>query len=134
MPAPETSNFFDKLLLWPATGYESYGEVARAGSCRQIDCTWKDGKGEMKRADGVIISYDAKVAVPESIPMGSTVFKGSATDLAALQPGTGTAAPAADLVTLYEVAYIRESSDLKGRAMRRELILKRLSATMPSTL
>jgi len=133
MPDIEVDALCQLALLWEASGFDDYGEQKRAAQSVEINVRWVNTQTQRLDPDGNTVAVDAVVAVDREIAVHSIMWEGGYADLWAEDAGTGTGtgsewSPAGDLM---EVVSSHTAKDIKGRAVRRELGLKRFRTTMP---
>jgi hypothetical protein len=134
MPAPERSYRRQKALLWEASGVGDDGRATVAGDFDEIDVRWVKKQTQMLDPQNTVVKVDATVVVGEAVPIGSILWEGSAEDLWASLPGTGTGTGTSyvPLSDLFEVVAYRETPDLKARWTRQVVGVNRYRGTMPS--
>jgi hypothetical protein len=111
-------------VLWPAgDDPDDYGQPTR-GTPIDLKVRWNLKRGEVAGPNGVPVSFDATAVVDRQIAAGSTMWLGTLEDWNA----TGSAGDESELmrVVLYD-----EIKDLKGRATRRVVTLKRFRDSLP---
>ncbi len=126
MPALEVTDLNQLALLWPATGFDSFGQPV-VGAPVEIPVRWLTKRREVLDAKGDKIALDATAVVRQEVPMGSHVWlappgtrKGQALNV---WYGTGSSGVPNELM---EVKTFNLTPDLKARNQRRELGLMRL--------
>lgn len=121
MPTPETADRHQTAVLWPATGFDKYGDVTIADADgTQVKVRWEDRKSESLDAQGNTIGTDATVVVDRVIAVGSIMWQGKKDDLAD---------PPVNLKQVVEYSAI---PDVKGRNIRRVVKLVRYSNELPA--
>src|SRR6516165_1281873 len=80
MPAPERSDFIQRAVLWPKSGYDKYGQP-QVGGASEIDVRWNTVRKERLDALGNTVIIDAEVVVYERIENGSAMWLGKIADL-----------------------------------------------------
>jgi len=129
MPAQEIAYLRQTALVWPASGYDSYGQPAVAKYPTQISVRWNNTQTEMLNPQGNTISVDATVIVSQEIPMGSWLWLGSMDSWLGMGSGSGSAAQDEHLL---EVKAYAKTADIKNRNYFRQLGLIRLHNTIQS--
>lgn len=132
MPHPETAYRTQKALLWPASGFDAYGQP-KVGEPVELLVRWNAKRREATDPQGNSIMLDATVVVDREVAVGGTMW------LAADQsPGSGTALSqwygtgSGDVDDeVMRVAIYSETPDLKGRVARRTVGLQRFRDTLP---
>ncbi len=117
MPVMETDNLTQKAVLWAANGFDDYGEF-RVDAPIEISVRWEDSRGDTVDANGNTVAYDAAVVVDRAITVGSVMWLGQLKDLT-------------DTVTKLRVVTYESVPDVKGRNFWRQVLLSRLSNTLP---
>ncbi len=123
MPAFETMDLNDWLVLWEKAGNDGYGNPTLAAPV-QIRCRWIEGQTEFTGPNGVPIAINATIVVARDIPVDSIVWKGRLQDM----PGTGYV-PTGGLM---QIKGKRTTDDIKGRNTRRTVMAARFNDTLPA--
>lgn len=126
MPRPETSDRCQKALLYSFEGPDEYGEPKVNDTAVELTVRWTLVQKDMLDPQGHQISIDAEVHVDREIVLGSVMWLGGTADL------VGTSGYPLD--DLMKVVNYRESRDIKGQHIRREVSLTRLSNSMPEVV
>lgn len=127
MPPLETSALHQRAVLWSKVRDDAYGEVVVSADPDEITVRWENRRFEMTEPDGAKVAIEAVVTVAQAVVIGSLLWKGELEDL------VGTGGP--DYTTqgyLMQVHSFEEIPDIKGRAVYRELFLRRYRNTMPT--
>jgi hypothetical protein len=126
MPAPETNARHQKAVLWPFTGtYDDYGQPV-VGEPEEVVVRWNTGRAEALDPLGNTIALDAEVVVNQRVEVGGNMALG---ELSAWEEvGTGDTGSIGELM---QVLTYNETPDLKGRAVRRTVGLKRFRDALP---
>lgn len=128
MPPFETMDRTERALLWETTGgIDQYGQYAYDFLAYPVEiCVrWNDDRMLSSDAQGNPLTLDAEVIYDREVKVGSLMWKGRLSDL----PGTGTAAPEADLMV---VETRKRVKDIKGRFTRWSYGLLRFKDTLPT--
>lgn len=135
MPSMETAYRRQKALLYPVVGIDDFGTPTRSRSgVVELDVRWVDRRSDTVDAEGNTIALDATVVVDREIDIHSVMWKGSLEDAWELVPGTGTGTGTGVVPTeghYFEVLTYNEAPDLKARAVRRTVGLRRYKAVPP---
>lgn len=130
MPYPELSYRRQKAVLLAATDPNDYPEANDYGETKvdttdpvEIKVRWVQTKREAIDPQGNVIAIDATVIVDREVVVGSKLWLGPLADYY----GTG-----GDDVEFVEVVSVARTPDLKNRAIRRELGVRRFRGTLPS--
>lgn len=112
MPLLETNDLKQTAVMWPFTGYDSFGQPT-VGPPAQIPVRWITTKREAVDPKGNTITLDGTVIVAQKIAIGSHLWLGKLLDWY----GTGSGSAMPDEL-LYEVKTFQVTPDIKGRAVR----------------
>ncbi len=127
MPQQEISHLRQWAILWPFTGYDSYGQAV-VGTPVEIRVRWNTSRTEMLDPQGNTISLDGSAVVKRIIHVGSQMWLGTLEEWYSPGPGSGSGSGAAD-DELHEVKAFKDTEDVKGRASTRTVGLMRLRNT-----
>ncbi|MHC4686853.1 MAG: hypothetical protein ACYTEW_21465 [Planctomycetota bacterium] len=119
MPTPESSDRKQKAVLWAATGFSDYGRH-KVSDPVEIKVRWEERRREFTDANGNTIAVDASVVVDREVAVGSIMWLGKKADLATPP------------VNLKEVVGYGAIPDVKGRKIRRTVLLTRYSNELPA--
>lgn len=117
MPPIETFHRHQTAVLWPATGFDGYGQPT-VGAAVEIMVRWEATKRQVPDAAGSNIALDAEAVVDRKIKPGSNMWLGKLADYAAGE-------------TKFVVKDCVEVPDVKNRHVRRTVGLVRQSDTLP---
>ncbi len=122
MPSPESSDRKQKAVLWAATAATGFGDYGghKVSDPIEIKVRWEERKRESVDANGNTIAVDATVVVDRVIGVGSIVWLGKKVDVASPP------------VNLKQVVAYQEVPDVKGRKIRRTVLLTRYSDELPT--
>lgn len=123
MPKPETSFRRQWAVLWPAGGYDEFGQPT-VGEPQEIQVRWVNRQSRALSPEGNTITLDASVVTVEDIPVGSIMWEGTLDDWY----GIGSAGQDSGLMEVVSADY---TPDLKGRVWRKNLGLKFYKDTLP---
>ena len=127
MPAPEVVDRYQTAVLWPFSGYDAYGaptvgppvELAPPYGVRW---TWK--RREVMDAKGNTVALDASVVTDRKVAPDSLMWLGTLAGW--YRVGSAGRPDEVMLVVSHD-----ETPDIKNRAVRREMGLKRYRETLP---
>ena len=119
MPTNETSHQTQKAVLWAANGHDDYGEW-KVDTAVEIDIRLQQGSSKVKDSHGNLILVDSTAVVGQEVPVGSVLWVGSLDEVADTP---------VNLLQVKDALYV---PDVKGRKVRRTLLLVRLSDTLPA--
>ena len=123
MPAQEISFRMQRAVLWPADGFDRYGQP-KVGSPVEIEVRWNNTKRQVPDAEGNPVTVDATAVVGRRIEPGSAMWLGGLSDWL----GTGSGGDESDVM---EVRDCVETPDLKGRVMHRTAMLNFYRDSLP---
>lgn len=119
MPGIECNFFYDRIVLWPATGsFDDYGQPTY-GPPVEIGGTWMTQRSQALAKDSANISLDASADVDRQVPMRSKMWKGTLKQWNALGNPNDK--------ELMEVKSYKDNTDAKGRFAARSVGLMRLN-------
>lgn len=124
MPTLETMDLMQKAVLWAAAGNDDHGEITVSNRV-EIDCRWVLGKTQSVDAQGNLVAYDGGLVVDQEIAVNGILYRGSEESL---PEDVGSATD----LELYQVKGYREGMDLKGRSIRRTLMVQRYRGAIPT--
>lgn len=130
MPPIETSDRWDKALLWTKAGYDNYGNYTRSSDYTEIDVRWEEERGETLDSNGNVVAYDVRCVVAQEIAIGSIMWKGDEDAYTEAAGTVGTADNTIDFMIVIQRSHIE---DIKGRNIRRVVYLIRYKDDLPST-
>lgn len=125
MPPLETMDMYDRAVLMEFVRQDDDGQII-AREAEEIDCRWEDGQSEAIDPQGNVIRIDATVVVDRFVPVDSILWKGEAVDWYGTGSGGGSDPE------LMRVVRSPHVPDLKGRHVRRALLLQRYRGTKPT--
>jgi hypothetical protein len=123
MPALETKDLYQTVVLWPAAGTNTHGETI-VGTPIEIRVRWTLRRTESTDPKGNVISLDGTMVVAQPVATESAVFLGTLDEWYGHGTGTGSGAFAPEV---YRVATYQRGRDLKNRFARRTLGLKKFA-------
>lgn len=112
MPPIETMEMHQKAVLWPMTGYDTYGQPQVSSIPIEISVRWEWKHEEEKSTDRYQVLLDAMVVVDRAIEEGSNMWLGTLSDWY----GTGSSGEDSEVL---QVKFYNEIPDLKDRCIRR---------------
>ena len=118
MPAFEVFDLNQKAVLWPTAGPKDRYGVLQVGDPVEIFVRWENTRCEMLNSKGEVIGVDASVVTDRDITVGSRMWLGELADWY----GTGSGVEDDEVM---QVLSVEKATDLKGRILRRELLLCR---------
>lgn len=122
MPAPETDYRFQKAQLWQRIGDDEYANPL-VSEREELTVRWENKQLEMMNPLGQPIKIDALVITIHTIPVGSIMWLGKAVDLPI---------DLDDITNLMEVVAYDDIPDVKSRAFRKTVGLKRYTDKLPT--
>lgn len=125
MPPLETMDRNQTAVLWALAGRDAYN-VATVSAPVEIRVRWNNKRREAVGPTGTPIATDAGAITARTVAVGSIFWLGTLEGI----PGTSEV-PTADL---FEVVAIDTTLDIKGRFVRRELLLSRYNDTLPEVV
>ena len=120
MPSPEVDNRYQKAVLFPLVGPDSFGKPTVGPPC-EVDVRWNTGRRVILDGKGGEIVLDATAVVLQRIAVGSRMWLGELWEWL----GTGSSAVSQDQ-ELCEVKVYNEVPDVKGRFSQKSVGLMRL--------
>ncbi len=128
MPAQELSHRFQDAVLWPAVGYDDYGQVKVGAAVELVAAEgtgvrWTNTRTEALDPEGNTISLDASAVVDRLIPVGSIMFLGTYDEIC----GTSSSNQSLMQVKTYD-----EAPDIKNRVTAREVGMMRFRDSFPT--
>lgn len=123
MPSPETSDRYQKAVLWSAGPNDKHGEPTVLAPI-ELNVRWQDRRSPGVGDAGETIATDATVVVDRQIAINSIMWKG---ELANFNPAVNSG-------ELMQVANYSETPDIKNRVAYREVTLRRFRSQLPSTV
>lgn len=135
MPPLEQTDLIHRMLWWPRSSVNRYGQVKVLASSRtQLWCRWTDRRRDVLRPDGSIISIDATIATTRALTVGDIVWRGGLVDLPSnglTGTGTGTVDGELPEEDLMQVTTENVANDLKGGETRYEYGLMKWGNAVP---
>lgn len=107
MPAPETSDLYQKAVLWEREGYGDDGQPT-LGEPEELDVRWLKKSAQMRDKDGNLIGVDVTVRAAQEIKLGSVMVEGTLENWQDVGSGGGES-------ELMEVVATSIVPDLKAR-------------------
>ena len=126
MPDVEVSDLFQTAVYWKQAApvsYDDYGEPVIAGG-QEIPCRWVAKRSGGQGNDDSQVGVAATAIIAVKIPVGSLMWLGRLRDM----PGTSFL-PDRDVMV---VTGYNETTDIRGRSVRRSVKLARYAATLPA--
>lgn len=135
MPAPESSDRYQKGLLWRKGRNDRYGEPILSGP-EEVKVRYEERQGRMIDPTGNTIALDGKLWPNDDLPLGSLFWPAedqgcnseSALDQWYGVTGSGSAGNA---TKLYELMTVAKTPDVKGRFYTREYGMRYFRDTLP---
>jgi hypothetical protein len=119
MPAAEGRDLYQPALLWPKSGYNSFGQPT-VGAPEEILVRWNKVRRDVRDSQGNTIAVEAEVVVDQVVVVGSHMWLGSEENWYVDGGSVGVQ------VDVMEVIRYNETPDLKNRFVRRTVSLARL--------
>jgi hypothetical protein len=120
----ETDDLFQWAVLWPAlplAATDGQGQQ-RIGPAVDIPARWSKGSRLNQAALEQNKTATAEVVVDREIPVGSILWQGQIADLPS------------PLRNLYQVLENKERWDVKGRNVRRSVVVTSFNETLPESV
>lgn len=121
MPPIETSDRYQKAVLWSVTGSNNYGDVIRSDPV-ELTVRWEDDSRDVRDADGTVLTLAATVVVDREVAKGSLMWLGELANWY----GTGSAGDEDDVMQVVET---HTTPDLSNKFIRRTLGLMKYRDT-----
>lgn len=124
MPAPETSDRWQKALLWAKLRNDGHGDPVRDEAI-ELSVRWVNSRRDVNDGTGNRISLEAEALVDRKVRIGSLMWLGTLDEW----PGTGIGINDEELMVV--VSY-EEATDVKGRIACRIVGLAKYRDALPA--
>lgn len=119
MPAFETMDLYDDVVLWPAVGFDRHGNPT-LGPPVDTKGRWNNKTKQVQDSKGNQVTISASVVTTRDIPMGSCLWLGTYEEFLG-SDGSGSGASS---VGIMEAITFDSTNDIKGRFSRKEIGLR----------
>jgi len=107
------------LWLWDGTSVDDYGK-AKPAVAIEISVRWEEVNKEVTDSEGLTIGIASQVVVDRDIPIGSLLWLGAIADIASPP------------VNIRQVVMVNKAQNFNGREIRRTVLLKKYSDSLPT--